>query len=80
MLSKIAIIGAGVSGLTSAQLLTRTNKVTVFEKESTPGGLIRCNELTEASFIHVEVMCSIQNVKMCLTGFGQDSIAKRNSH
>lgn len=50
MHSKIAIIGAGVSGLTSAQLLNRTNKVTVFEKESTPGGLIRCKRVNGSLF------------------------------
>lgn len=38
----IAIIGAGVSGLTAAHQLKDRYKVTVFEKESTPGGLIRC--------------------------------------
>lgn len=39
---KIAILGAGVSGLTSARLLSEKGyDVTVFEKESTIGGLAR---------------------------------------
>lgn len=43
-MKKIAIIGGGISGLTSAQILKKGNIVTVFEKEKTPGGLIRCRE------------------------------------
>ena len=39
---KIAVIGAGVSGMTVAQQLKEQYLVTVFEKESTPGGLLRC--------------------------------------
>ena len=35
---KIAIIGSGISGLTSGYLLSRKNNVTVFEKNSTVGG------------------------------------------
>lgn len=42
---EIAIIGAGISGLTVAHLLNDRNKVTVFEKENTPGGLIRCTSI-----------------------------------
>ena len=41
----VAIIGAGVSGLTVAHQLKDRYKVTVFEKESTPGGLIRCKRV-----------------------------------
>lgn len=41
-MKKIAVIGAGISGLTIAHLLKAQYEVTVFEKESTPGGLIRC--------------------------------------
>lgn len=40
-----AIIGAGVSGLTVAHQLKDKYKVTVFEKEATPGGLIRCKRV-----------------------------------
>lgn len=40
-MKKIAIIGAGISGLSSAHFLKDHYDVTVFEKESTPGGLIR---------------------------------------
>ena len=39
---KIAVLGAGVSGLTAARLLKdKGHEVTVYEKESTPGGLAR---------------------------------------
>lgn len=51
-MSRIAIIGGGVSGLTVAQLLKGKNVVTVFEKESTPGGLIRCKRV-DGSLFHL---------------------------
>lgn len=44
-MAKIAIIGAGISGMTTAHLLRDNNQVTIFEKESTPGGLIRCHRV-----------------------------------
>lgn len=44
-MAKVAIIGAGVSGLTVAQLLKENNQVTIFEKEDTAGGLIRCKNV-----------------------------------
>lgn len=42
---KIAIIGAGISGLTVGQLLKDRYDVTIFEKESVPGGLVRCQSI-----------------------------------
>ncbi len=42
---KVAIIGAGISGLSVAQILNPKYKVTVFEKEDRPGGLIKCNRI-----------------------------------
>ena len=44
-MKRIAIIGAGVSGLTSAQLLKSKADVVVYEKESKIGGLIRCERI-----------------------------------
>lgn len=41
-MQKIAIIGAGVSGMSAAHFLKDRYNVTVFEKEKTPGGLIKC--------------------------------------
>lgn len=41
---KMAIIGAGVSGLSTAHFLKNKYEITVFEKEDKPGGLIRCEE------------------------------------
>ena len=35
---KVAIIGAGISGLTVAQLLKDKYQVTVYEKDDRPGG------------------------------------------
>lgn len=42
---KIAIIGAGISGLSAAHFLKEKHQVVVFEKEATPGGLIRCKRV-----------------------------------
>lgn len=42
---KIAVIGAGVSGMSIAQLLKADNQVTVFEKEDRPGGMIKCDRV-----------------------------------
>jgi len=44
-MQKIAIIGAGVSGLSTAQFLSDRYDVTVFEKEDRPGGLIKCRRV-----------------------------------
>lgn len=49
-MNKIAIIGAGVSGLTAAQFLRNRFDITVFEKESTCGGLIKCNRVNGSLF------------------------------
>lgn len=50
-MEKVAIIGAGISGLTAARLLANQNHVVVFEKEDRPGGLIKCN-LVNGSLFH----------------------------
>lgn len=45
------VIGAGVSGLTTAQLLQdKGNEVLVVERESRPGGLIKCNRINGSLF------------------------------
>ena len=53
-MSKIAVVGAGVSGLTVARILSHDSntEVIVFEKEATPGGLIRCQRV-EGSLFHL---------------------------
>lgn len=40
-MSRIAIIGAGISGMSTAHFL-KNHEVVVYEKESQPGGLIKC--------------------------------------
>ena len=47
---KIAVIGAGVSGMCSAHFLKERYSVTVFEKESVPGGLIKCRRVNGSLF------------------------------
>lgn len=48
---KYIIIGAGISGLSIAQFLKKENEVIVLEKDSRPGGLIRCDRV-EGSLFH----------------------------
>ncbi len=49
---KLLIIGAGISGLTVAQNLREKFDVMIFEKESVPGGLIRCRRV-DGSLFHI---------------------------
>ena len=44
-MKKIAIIGAGISGLSTAHFLKKKYEVTVFEKEDRAGGLIKCRRV-----------------------------------
>lgn len=48
---KIAVIGGGISGLSIARMLQKENDVVVYEKESRPGGLIKCS-IVEGSLYH----------------------------
>ena len=50
-IKSVAIIGGGVSGLTVARLLRERYRVTVFDANPTPGGLIRCQRV-EGSLFH----------------------------
>lgn len=48
---EIGIIGAGVSGLSIAHFLSEKGyQCTVFEKENTPGGLVRCKRVNGSLF------------------------------
>jgi protoporphyrinogen oxidase len=44
-MKRVAVIGAGVSGMTVARLLKNRYEVVVYEKDATPGGLIRCKRV-----------------------------------
>ncbi|MGH7818276.1 MAG: NAD(P)/FAD-dependent oxidoreductase, partial [Candidatus Binatia bacterium] len=46
---KIAIVGAGISGLTAAYYLSQRNEVTVFEKDSTAGGHSHTHAVRDAA-------------------------------
>jgi len=50
-MKRIAIIGAGVSGLTMGRLLAPKAAVTIYESDSRPGGLIKC-ERVEGNLFH----------------------------
>lgn len=49
-MKRIAIIGGGISGLSVGQMLKDDYGVRVFERESTPGGLIRCKRINGSLF------------------------------
>lgn len=51
-MNKVAILGAGISGLSAAHFLKDRYQVTVYEKELTPGGLIRCKRVN-GSLYHI---------------------------
>ena len=49
---KYIVIGAGMSGLACANMLQdRGNEVVVFERDSRPGGMIKC-DIVEGSLFH----------------------------
>lgn len=47
---KYIVIGAGISGLSIAQLLNKENEVVVIEKDSRPGGMIKCDRVNGSLF------------------------------
>lgn len=49
-MQKVAIIGAGISGLSMAHFLKDRYEVTIFEKEDCPGGLIKCRRVNGSLF------------------------------
>lgn len=49
-MSKIAIIGAGISGLSAGQILKEKHSVELFERASKPGGLVKCDRVNDNLF------------------------------
>lgn len=49
-MDRICVIGAGISGLTVANLLKGRTNVVVFEADSRPGGLIKCTRIDGSLF------------------------------
>jgi len=49
-MKKVAVIGAGVSGLSISHFLKAKYEVTTYEKEEMPGGLIRCKRVNNCLF------------------------------
>lgn len=47
---RIAVIGAGISGLSAAHFLRDRFEVTIYEKEDRPGGLIKCRSVNGSLF------------------------------
>jgi protoporphyrinogen oxidase len=47
---KIAIIGAGISGLSIGQMLNIDHKVEIYEKSEKPGGLLTCERVKDNLF------------------------------
>ena len=49
-MKKIAVIGAGMSGLSVAHFLKNRFIVKIFEKDSVPGGLVKCKKVNGSLF------------------------------
>lgn len=49
-MKKIAIVGAGVSGLSIGQMLKSSCQVEVFESSAVPGGLVSCDRIRDILF------------------------------
>ncbi|MCR5419794.1 MAG: NAD(P)-binding protein, partial [Lachnospiraceae bacterium] len=50
-MSKLVVIGAGISGLSMAHLLQdKGNDVIIYERDAEPGGLIKCRRVNESLF------------------------------
>jgi protoporphyrinogen oxidase len=47
---KICIIGAGVTGLTAAKLLSKEHNVTIYERESEVGGIARTRSVNDVTY------------------------------
>lgn len=49
-MQKVAIVGAGISGMSTAHFLKDKYNVSIFEKDSKPGGLIKCRRVNGSLF------------------------------
>lgn len=47
---KIGIVGAGISGLSSGNILKDKHEVVLFEKDNQPGGIIKCKRVSDCLF------------------------------
>jgi len=52
-MAKIAIIGAGISGLSASQILGKNHSVSLFDASSKPGGLVKCDRIQDNLFHRV---------------------------
>jgi len=52
-MADIAIIGAGISGLSAARILGKKHRVIVFERATRPGGLVKCDRVSDNLFHRV---------------------------
>jgi protoporphyrinogen oxidase len=49
-MKKLAVIGAGISGISVSRMLSKKYDVTLFEKESVIGGMIKCERVNDNLF------------------------------
>lgn len=54
---RVAVIGAGISGLSIAHHLKEKYEVKIFERDSRPGGLVKCKKVGGALYHMVGGAC-----------------------
>ncbi len=77
---KICIIGAGITGLTAGKLLSKNHEVTIYEKESSIGGIARTKSVNGITYHTVGGHCLNSKNKAVMDFIFDDILTKENWH